>query len=124
MKESELRKFHRNLGIILAAFILLQAGSGLLLSLGELLAPHAASDTYGEHDDEQDKELSGASSSKDSAEHDHEEEHGIAGRIHHKKGAVWHLYRVLVAAGLLFMVFSGVAIFIKVQARMRKTPKK
>jgi hypothetical protein len=36
MKEPDLRRWHRNLGIILAAFIILQAGSGLLLSFGRL----------------------------------------------------------------------------------------
>jgi len=33
MKESELRKWHRNFGIFLVLFIIIQAGSGLLISL-------------------------------------------------------------------------------------------
>ncbi len=37
MTELELRKFHRCWGIYLVAFLALQAGSGLALSIGDLV---------------------------------------------------------------------------------------
>ena len=40
MKESDLRAWHRNLGIILSLFIILQTGTGLLISLSEVGIPH------------------------------------------------------------------------------------
>ena len=41
MKESVFRRWHWSLGILLALFIILQTGSGLLISLGELSVPHS-----------------------------------------------------------------------------------
>jgi len=40
MKESDLRRWHRGLGIIVAAFFILQAGSGFVLSLNGLSILH------------------------------------------------------------------------------------
>ncbi|MBW1991886.1 MAG: hypothetical protein JRI59_07185 [Deltaproteobacteria bacterium] len=40
MTEARLRKWHRTMGIILALFIFMQAASGALLSLEELLKFH------------------------------------------------------------------------------------
>ena len=36
MKEANLRKWHRGLGIILAFFVILQAGSGLLITITDM----------------------------------------------------------------------------------------
>ena len=41
MKKSDIRKWHRNLGILLALFIVFQAGSGLLITLNDLSVPHS-----------------------------------------------------------------------------------
>jgi len=41
MKESDLRKGHRSFGLILALFIILQAGSGLLITLSGSGIPHS-----------------------------------------------------------------------------------
>ena len=45
MKESDLRKWHRRMGIGLALFIIFQAGSGLLLSLGQIVTTHSHAHT-------------------------------------------------------------------------------
>jgi hypothetical protein len=37
MKEVNLRTWHRRIGIVLALFIILQAGSGFLIMLGDLI---------------------------------------------------------------------------------------
>ena len=104
MKELNLRKWHRNLGIILTAFIILQAGSGLLLSLGDIEIPHS-------HE--------GPSST---AGPGHHEEGNInwsdlSAFMHHGGGTVGIAYRLLLGLGLLGLTISGGMIFIKVRAR-------
>lgn len=113
MKEANLRKWHRYLGITMALFLLLQGGSGLLLSFGELFEhDHAkASNTEYLSDDED-------------AHEEGEHEHGITGQLHHKEGAVWHVYRIFVGFGLLGMIFTGVPIFMKIRAREKKARRK
>jgi hypothetical protein len=119
MKESELRKIHRYIGVILALFLLLQGGSGMLIALGELFGPHYAhSDTTDGHHEEVNLSDSHALHSEDL---DKNKKHGIIGQIHHSNGTVWHFYRVLVGIGVVVMVFSGVILFIKIQHRSKNT---
>jgi hypothetical protein len=95
MKESVLRRWHRSLGILLALFIILQTGSGFLISLGELSVPHSHA-----HED------TNASS------------HG-----NNEGESLWHegsLYRVFVGIGLLWMTVSGSMIFFKIRIRSKK----
>jgi len=104
MKELNLRKWHRNLGIILAFFIILQAGSGLLLSLGEIDKLHSH-----EH-------------SESTAGPGHHEEGNtmwadLLAFMHHGGGTVGIAYRLLLGLGLLGLTISGGMIFIKVRAR-------
>jgi hypothetical protein len=40
MRESVLRTWHRNLGIVLAVFIIFQAGSGFFISLSQMSVSH------------------------------------------------------------------------------------
>ena len=124
MKESDLRRFHRYLGISFAFFLLLQGGSGLLLALEELFEPHEHSETYTVRDDEQHKKYSEDDSYSKEVENHDDEEHGIVEQIHHKHGAVWNVYRILVGTAFMAMLFSGAAIFFKIQARMKKPQKK
>jgi hypothetical protein len=44
MREADLRRWHRTMGIIVGAFIILQVGSGFLLSLGGLSILRAYAD--------------------------------------------------------------------------------
>ena len=82
MKESDLRRWHRTFGIILSLFIILQTGSGLLISLSEIGTPHSHAhsesvvhaDTHGE----------GKSQWKASI-----------GFIHHGAGPIGLIYRIL-----------------------------
>ena len=41
MKESDIRKWHKQAGIFFAIFIILQAGTGLVLTVGHISVPHA-----------------------------------------------------------------------------------
>ena len=106
MKESNLRKWHRTLGILLGLFIILQAGSGLLITLGEVSVLQT-------HADE----------GSDRQNHGHEGGESIWHKalefIHHGAGSAGNIYRTLVGIGLLGMAFSGSAIFYKIRARSR-----
>lgn len=123
MKESELRKYHRYLGISLALFLLLQGGSGLLISLGQLFHFHVhAHGTANTHYDESEREHIGEDSFAMQVEKQEEsEDHGVLGLLHHKEHTFMNFYRVVVGTSLMLMIFSGMAIFIKIQNRAKKT---
>ena len=110
MKESDLRKWHRRMGIGLALFIVFQAGSGLLLSLGQIETTHSHADT----------ELI---AHKDTHAHDEEESvrHGLIGLVHHGYGSAGAVYRVLVGIMTIGMAASGTVIYFKIRARTKKT---
>ena len=107
MKESDLRKWHRSLGLILALFIILQAGSGLLITLSGLGIPHshAHSEAVAHVDAHEDgKSLWNTS----------------LGFIHHGAGVVGVVYRILLGIGMLGMAVSGYMIFFKIRVRTGK----
>ena len=107
MREPELRKWHRRLGIVLAALIVFQAGSGLLLTLSEWSEPHVHAHgenheaTYGHHGD-------GQSLWEESLKF-----------IHHGAGTGGNIFRFVVGAGLLWMVVSGIMIFSRIRTRTK-----
>lgn len=118
MKEITLRKTHRNLGITLALFLLLQGGSGLLLSGEEMLGPETrtmAGEAHGHAGEAR------GTFSEPAPVVTHGEQrldrHGLVGKLHHSKGTLWNLYRLVVGSGLMAMLASGVAIFLKSRAR-------
>lgn len=104
MKEVELRKWHRILGILVSLFIIIQAGSGLILSFIE----NEPSQAYG-HSEYQKEDETEAGSSIDE----------LLELIHTGGGGVGVIYRLVVGVGLLLMVGSGVWIFVKVQLRQK-----
>lgn len=107
MKEVDIRKWHRIIGIIVAIFIILQAGSGFILSLGGLPIPrtHAYEETYGaEYADEE----------GDSLWHDALE------FVHLGGGVFGAVYRIVVGMALLMMAVTGGMIFFKVRVRSKK----
>lgn len=87
MKELDLRKWHRTMGITLALFIVIQAGSGLLLSLEDFLASI----------------FPGAPA--------------LLTSIHTGGGGLGTFYRVLLGLGLVGMAASGSLIYSKIKAR-------
>ncbi len=106
MKELALRKWHRRMGIILALFIILQAGSGLLLSFSGLGSPHEHDEPiaheHDEHDDEGSRWL------------------GTFKNIHHGGGTAGNVYRIIIGVGTLGMALSGAAIFYQIKHRIKK----
>jgi hypothetical protein len=107
MKEMDLRRWHRTMGIIVAAFIILQAGSGFLLSLGGLpiLRTYADEETYspGHAQDE------GEWLWQDALEF-----------IHLGGGIIGMIYRLLLGFGIVVTALSGGTIFFKIRARSKK----
>ncbi len=107
MKEANLRKWHRNLGILIALFIMIQTGSGFIISLGQLSVPH---------------------SHADQTTHESNHNGGEAPSfwnesltfLHHGGGAMGTIYRLLLGVGMMAMAVSGSMIFFRIRARARK----
>ena len=97
MRESDLRRLHRAVGIKVAILVILQAGSGFVLSLGGL--PIASTHAHEE----------GESVWHDALEF-----------IHLGGGIVGTIYRLLLALGIVVMAVSGGMIFFSVRARKKK----
>ncbi len=94
MQEPDLRRRHRRLGIILALFIIIQAGTGLLLSLEKFLSLGMEGPAV--------------------------EFMEFLALLHRGGGDLPRLYRVLLGLGLTGMAVSGSLIYFKIRARSRK----
>jgi len=93
MKQIIIRKWHRRLGILLSLFIILQAGSGLLISLAEFESHEAYA-----------SEENGSMTEKESELHEAME------WIHHGHGNLMNTYRVLLGVGLVAQTIIGLLI--------------
>jgi hypothetical protein len=91
MLETELRKIHRTVGIYLAAFLVLQALSGLFISLGTLT--DVPRDTLW---------------------------FAILAGIHHDWNPVGSVYRILLGAVAAGQALGGVGIYLMIRARTPK----
>lgn len=102
------------MGVGLALVIILQAGTGLLLTIGERLNthrhPHADAVSSDMKQDDHDHGVSGTSA----------EQYDLMGVIHHGGGAMGLVYRLIVGFGIIGMAFTGSSIFLKSRARARK----
>ena len=111
MKEYDLRKWHRRVGIILAIFLILQAGSGLLITVGEVSeTPRSHAHTA----------YQAASTEHDAHEEGEEFWDTILGFIHHGAGTSGDIYRIIVGIATLWMVFTGGTIFFRMRSRSQK----
>ncbi len=81
MKEPNLRDLHRKIGIMIAFFVILQTGSGLIINITDLITPH-------EHNHETHRE-----------EDDREEIDSTLEWIHHGEGLMGLAYRTGVGSG-------------------------
>jgi hypothetical protein len=102
MKEVSLRLWHRHLGIILAIFIIIQAGTGLSLNLGQLSIPHT-------HEQ----------GTPGTQEHSSSVTNAVM-MIHHGGGLVGTIYRILLGIGILVQTVLGTLIYIRIRSRSRK----
>jgi len=101
MKEANLRLWHRQLGIILAIFIIVQTGSGFFLNLGQLGAPHT-------HEE----------GTPGTQVHPSAVTNAVM-TIHHGGVTIGAIYRLLLGAGLIIQVLLGILIFFKIRSRSR-----
>ncbi len=97
MQEATARRYHRWLGFFLAVFLIVQAATGLLLSLGNLFEGH----------------------SHNAAAAQGETLEGTFGALHHGGGAAGDIYRLFLGAATLGQILLGGIIFLKIQARGR-----
>lgn len=129
MKEANLRQWHRYLGVTLAILIIFQAGTGLLISIGQLGngGSHRHSDPEAHHEGSADTELSNVHG------HDETSKHGtgwglgvhtlndIVMMIHHGGGLAGTMYRILLATGVLLQTVLGILIFMRMRSRAGKS---
>ena len=104
MNQSDMRKWHRSIGIIIALFIIFQAGSGLLITISEFddTLPHS------------------------SKGHEHAEQgegasawHAMLGWIHHGDSSLMATYRILLGVGILAQTIIGVLLFFNLRRRIK-----
>ena len=112
MKEKDLRNWHRNLGIILAFFVILQTIIGLFIAVGEINIPHSHA---------------GMSHAFKGAPGDSLQPsvfQTALSVIHHGGGTIGALYRILLGTGLLWMAISGSLIYFKSRSRLAAVQKR
>ena len=114
MKQAGLRKWHRRLGVILAVFIVLQAASGLWLTVSEMGSGHEHGEEN-EHHEAVTNEGHGYEGGEDS------HEHGIVGLVHHAEATWTALYRVALGLGILLQTFLGLGIFFAMRTRSKSS---
>lgn len=103
MKESDLRKWHRNAGVVLAPLIVLQAISGIFLSVDWLLGYHQRAGEVIE------KEIPSLVWLWDKT----------LVSIHYGLGLPGSSYHIALGIGLFWIVVSGVMIFLRIRARRK-----
>ena len=103
MKEPTLRKWHRNIGAWIAALVLIQAVSGLFLSFEWLSGLHTAAGRL----------LPEASPLVRFWD-------WVAVGVHYGGGNLGAIYHALLGLGLIWLASSGLWIYFKVQARMKR----
>lgn len=104
MTEPSLRKLHRWAGVVMAPLAILQAASGMFLSVDWLLGFH------------------------------HRAGEALRGNIplalrlwdallvdiHYGMGALGAVYHIFLGAGLIWVAISGIVIFVKIRARQKR----
>jgi hypothetical protein len=104
VKELELRKFHRLAGAVLAPFIILQAVSGVLLSIDWLLGVH---------------QRIGETFRTDVPAFMRIWDMFLV-EIHYGIGKIGAVYHIVLGIGIVFTVVSGLIIFLRIRKRTLK----
>lgn len=104
MSQATLRQWHRTVGIVIALFVLVQAGTGFILEW-EHFTP--AAHEHG-HEHEEPQEEGAAVQAAETIHH---------GSFLAATRPLVSAYRLLLAAGLIWMAVSGAAIFLQMRSR-------
>jgi succinate dehydrogenase/fumarate reductase cytochrome b subunit len=115
MKEKNLRKYHRITGVVLAVFIIVQAGTGLIFTIGKMTGNSGGHDhgTAGISMLPVSKAL--ASSSSESSQSDTHE--SVLSTVHYGGGMIGNIYRLLLAVAIIGQVSGGLWIYIRIRKR-------
>ncbi len=129
MKEASLRARHRQLGVILAIFIMLQAATGIVITLGQFSAGAA----HG-HGEQSVRETAGArneghshgKSATPGTAHDTSADvlANIVMTIHHGGGTIGGIYRILLGTGLVLQTLMGILILFNIRSRSKSRSSK
>ena len=114
MKEKNLRKYHRMTGVVLAVFIIVQAGTGLIFTIGKMTGSSGGHDhgTAGISISPVSKALASSSDSGQSDTHE-----SVLSTVHYGGGMIGNIYRVLLAVALIGQVSGGLWIYIRIRKR-------
>ena len=111
MKEQDIRKYHRRIGILLSIFILVQVGSGVFISLSSLIEKEAIAHT--------DKPTTAETSNDVMLVDNPSHEKSLMAIINHSDGTMQNVLRIIVGLGIVGMVMSGATIFFKSSKRRK-----
>ena len=103
--ELRLRRLHRFAGIVLAPLVLVQAWSGMVISFEVLLGIH--------------KNAADVLRKQEALALQHAWEYLLLD-IHYGGGYWGNLYHLVIVSGLMWLILSGVLIFIKIAKRERQ----
>lgn len=119
MKEKDLRRYHRFTGVVLAVFIIAQAGTGLIFTIGKMAG------SSGGHDHSTanisifpTSKAQAAASSEPEATPSHESEN-ILSILHYGGGMIGHIYRLVLAVTIIGQVSGGLLIYMRIKARKK-----
>jgi hypothetical protein len=119
MKEKDLRRYHRITGVVLAVFIIVQAGTGLIFTIGKIAG------SSGGHDHSTANisifpisKAQAAASSEPEAVRAHESEN-ILSILHYGGGIIGNIYRLLLAVTIIGQVSGGLLIYMRIKARKK-----
>lgn len=116
MKEKDLRRYHRITGIVLAVFIIVQAGTGLIFTIGKMAGNSGSHDhgTAGISMSPVSKALASGSESGESEVHE-----SLLSTVHYGGGMIGNMYRLLLAVALIGQVSGGLWIYIRIRKRQQ-----
>jgi hypothetical protein len=118
MKEKDLRRYHRITGAVLAVFIILQAGTGLIFTIGKMVG------TSGGHDHGTanisifpiSKAQANSSELEETQVHESE---SLLGIVHYGGGMIGNIYRFVLAVTIIGQVCGGLLIYMRIKARKK-----
>jgi hypothetical protein len=119
MKEKDLRRYHRITGVVLAVFVIVQAGTGLVFTIGEM------GGSSGKHGHSTANisifpisKAQAAASSEPEVTQANESEN-ILGILHYGGGIIGNIYRLVLAVTIIGQVSGGLLIYMRIKARKK-----
>lgn len=117
MKEKDLRKYHRITGVVLAVFIIAQAGTGLVFTIAKMVG---SSDNH-DHAAISVSLIPEAQANGNESEDTHASESGsLLSTLHYGGGMIGNIYRLLLAVGLIGQTCGGLLIYKHYRERQNK----